>query len=336
MFRSISGPSEVGASTVPTGLWAPTPDDRFRVAFRDAVDGVVNPRLSEKHIREIAAESNAECFDSMENYVDQGHYEINGDLRSNRDSSASTENFLRDLQNLKPYAGVAYRAVVLTPAGLYQLSQSGTKVMDKGVQSASVSLDNAREWATYEKDTASRADLRPALLVFHEDMPKKNLSTGKLLDHVVIEPNVISTFADAIERDGVLIVGLKRSESQNIAHDVLNMFDGHPLLGGLRPIIANDSISTAHPLLLAPKRLPRSEASLATDHLPVPHRPSPDVDFSDEESPPARFAAVPEASLRRASADMGSGEYLEVLPGSDSDSDYDSRIDSLDRPEPRP
>lgn len=126
---------------------------------------------------------------TIQNYVEAGSSEINRLFRSGGDIS-SLDIFLRELRELNNYKGMSYRAVFISPAGKVKLEKGiGDIFVDNGVQSASISPVNANCWATddFVKQSKSNGDM-PAVFIFDEFVPQKNMSSALLADHVVVCP----------------------------------------------------------------------------------------------------------------------------------------------------
>lgn len=179
-----------------------------------------------KKLQKLVNASNAEQLDFVSGYVREGYSDINFELRNGACQSLATEFFLHDFNLLNPYDGIAYRALLVEKGGYETLATIGETVADDSVQTASTLLVNGRDWFNHACRCETRKDLHKVLLIFDKSVPKKNMSTGYLPDHVAIPPNVVASVVYAREHDDVLVVGLAYAGDQGASHDVKSMFDG--------------------------------------------------------------------------------------------------------------
>ncbi|WP_214347656.1 dermonecrotic toxin domain-containing protein [Pseudomonas congelans] len=137
----------------------------------------------------LAETSNAEKFSEITAYVEGGSTEINPLLRSGV-RNATTRKFLRQFHKLNAWEGTAFRATYVSSDGVACLEREvGSVFTDNGVQSASVSRANASRWS--QDGFVSRnanAENHPVFFIFAPAVPKKNMFTGFLGDHVAIPP----------------------------------------------------------------------------------------------------------------------------------------------------
>ncbi|WP_459200081.1 dermonecrotic toxin domain-containing protein [Pseudomonas tremae] len=138
----------------------------------------------------LSKTSNAEGLPAITAYAEGGSGEINPLLRSGV-RNATTREFLDQFHRLKEWHGTAFRATYVSSEGLACLEgETGAVFMDNGVQSASVSRTNALEWSQDEFVTRNaNAENHPVFFIFAPAVPKKNMFTDFLGDHVAIPPS---------------------------------------------------------------------------------------------------------------------------------------------------
>lgn len=137
----------------------------------------------------MAQTSNAEELPEVSEYCEGGSARVNNALRSGQ-HNAATRRFLDEFYRLHEYRTMAFRATHVSVPGLERLLSSiGQVFVESGVQSASVSRWGAQEWSrdTFVAQYAAIND-RPVFVIFDTTIPKKNLFTGFLGDHVAIAP----------------------------------------------------------------------------------------------------------------------------------------------------
>ncbi|SFH77760.1 hypothetical protein SAMN05444062_1133 [Pseudomonas syringae] len=137
----------------------------------------------------LAKTSNAENFSEITAYVEGGSMDINPLLRSGV-RNATTRKFLSQFHKLKAWEGTAFRATYVSSDGVACLEREvGAVFTDNGVQSASMSRANASRWSQdgFVSRNAS-AENHPVFFIFAPAVPKKNMFTGFLGDHVAIAP----------------------------------------------------------------------------------------------------------------------------------------------------
>ncbi|MCK9707309.1 dermonecrotic toxin domain-containing protein [Pseudomonas syringae] len=137
----------------------------------------------------LAHTSNAEKFSEITTYVEGGSTEINPLLRSGV-RNATTRRFLRQFHKLKAWEGTAFRATYVSSDGVACLEREvGAVFTDNGVQSASMSRANASRWSQDGfVNRNANAENHPVFFIFAPAVPKKNMFTGFLGDHVAIAP----------------------------------------------------------------------------------------------------------------------------------------------------
>lgn len=140
----------------------------------------------------LSKASNAEGLPAITSYAEGGSGEINPLLRAGV-RNARTRSFLSQFYRLKEWHGDAFRATYVTSEGLACLErETGAVFMDNGVQSASVSRANAVRWSQDGFVTHNaNADNHPVFFIFAPSVPKKNMFTGFLGDHVAVPPGTL-------------------------------------------------------------------------------------------------------------------------------------------------
>lgn len=172
--------------------------------------------------------SKAEQFQSMSHYTEAGSDEINSVLRTQTDPGAYPKNvkdFLSDLKQQADYEGMAYRYSYISPEGAKKLKSGVGKVFrDPGVQSASIQPTNVKEWGTWAKSDEVTKGSQPVIYAFDEYVPKKNLASGTLPDHVAVPPDASLEVVATKEKDGILYVYL--TAPAKMPKQRYNLFDG--------------------------------------------------------------------------------------------------------------
>ncbi|HEY0288084.1 MAG TPA: hypothetical protein VGC62_13895 [Pseudomonas sp.] len=142
-------------------------------------------------INELAA-TGASDFQEISAYSEAGSDEINSVLRAGQ-STEDSRDLLYEFYQLSEYLGVAFRAAHISLSAFGRLqSKIGTIFADRGVQSASVSRFNATEWAADMFVTQHASDNTKAIfLIYDRSVPKKNMFTNFLGDHVGIAPQTL-------------------------------------------------------------------------------------------------------------------------------------------------
>ncbi|MCJ2372466.1 hypothetical protein [Pseudomonas sp. RGM 3321] len=137
----------------------------------------------------LSKTSNAEDFPEIVAYVEGGSADINPLLRSGV-RNTTTRNFLHEFHQLREWRGGAFRATYVSSEGMARLErEAGAVFTNNGVQSASISRSNAVGWSNdgFVRSNASAGN-HPVFFIFDPDIPKKNMFTGFLADHVAIAP----------------------------------------------------------------------------------------------------------------------------------------------------
>ncbi|WP_122663095.1 hypothetical protein [Pseudomonas viridiflava] len=144
----------------------------------------------ERSYMQLAQASNADELPEIADYCEGGSQPINTLLRAGL-RTPSTLRFLSEFYRLHEYQGLAYRAAMVSAAGLRRLtSEIGQVFVDNGVQSASISRWSSEQWSRdgFIRQAASSED-NTVFVIFSKSVPKKNLFTSFLGDHVAIAPS---------------------------------------------------------------------------------------------------------------------------------------------------
>lgn len=138
----------------------------------------------------LAEASNVDDLPEIADYCEGGSQPINTLLRAGM-RTPLTVRFLNEFYRLHEYQGAAFRAAMVSPAGLRRLtSEIGEVFVDNGVQSASITRWNTEQWSRDEfiRQTGS-AENTTVYVIFDTSVAKKNLFTSFLGDHVAIAPS---------------------------------------------------------------------------------------------------------------------------------------------------
>lgn len=144
----------------------------------------------ERNYLRLAQTSNADELPEIADYCEGGSQPINTLLRAGMRTPLTTR-FLNQFYRLHEYQGPAYRAAMVSPAGLRRLtSEIGQVFVDNGVQSASVTRWSSEQWSRDEfiRQTGT-SESSTVFVIFSKSVPKKNLFTNFLGDHVGIAPS---------------------------------------------------------------------------------------------------------------------------------------------------
>lgn len=175
----------------------------------------------------LARESQAEDTAFIREFVENSAAEPNCDLRllTTQDVckiTASTAALLQELHGQADCDGrLAYRTLYACPEATFRLTTPGTCIADFGVQSASIHLPHAENWKLEHPDQASEK----FILVIAEDVPKKNISTDFLLDHVVILPGTVLEVVEFEKRQDATYV-LLQAAPHDLPATIYSSFDG--------------------------------------------------------------------------------------------------------------
>lgn len=139
----------------------------------------------------MAKTSNTEYLPEVLDYCEGGSAAINSLLRSGQNTLQS-RLFLAEFYRLHEYRSMAFRAVNVSLNGLQRLKSGvGLVFVDHGIQSASISRWGAQQWSRERFVTEhASAYTRAVFVIFDTTLPKKNLFTRFLGDHVAIAPSV--------------------------------------------------------------------------------------------------------------------------------------------------
>jgi hypothetical protein len=137
----------------------------------------------------LASTANTDLMPEVLSYCEAGSEDINRLLRASV-NNAVTRQFLRQFYQLNDYQGVAFRVTHVSTAGLQRLKSTlGLSFCDGGVQSASVSRFNAAQWSQSPFISQhATPDNHLVFLLFDATIPKKNLFSHLLGDHVGVAP----------------------------------------------------------------------------------------------------------------------------------------------------
>ncbi|QUW65035.1 hypothetical protein KFQ04_21770 [Pseudomonas synxantha] len=174
----------------------------------------------------LMGESNAGEFEWIETYTHADSDFVNGPLRAGK-TTPELEAFLGEFNQLNPYEGKAYRSAFVTDEGAKRLKDGVGKVFqDLGVQSASATVRNSAEWEGWAKGAAKQRThaTQQVVYVFDESVPKMNMSTDFLKDHVAIGAGKVLQVLAFKEQGQKLFVYL--ASPSKIPKHVYNLFDG--------------------------------------------------------------------------------------------------------------
>lgn len=173
----------------------------------------------------LAKTSNAESLPDIFTYCEAGSGDINDVLRAGI-KNATTRRFLRNLYRLNEYQGMAFRVSHVSSASLQRLKgKIGLIYADKGVQSASVSRFNATRWSenTFVTQHAT-ADNHLIFMIFDKSIPKKNMFSPLLGDHVGITPGTPMQLTAIREVDGKFFTYF--SMPQKLGNELFDIYTG--------------------------------------------------------------------------------------------------------------
>lgn len=151
---------------------------------------VASKSAFERNYLRLAQTANASELPEIADYCEGGSQPINTLLRAGM-VTPMTVRFLSQFYSLHEYQGLAYRAARVSAAGLRKLTtEIGQVFVDSGVQSASVARWSSEQWSRDEfiHQAASSED-SIVFVIFNKSVPKKNLFTSFLGDHVAIPPS---------------------------------------------------------------------------------------------------------------------------------------------------
>ncbi|OKO47992.1 hypothetical protein BMH52_13605 [Pseudomonas sp. BTN1] len=172
--------------------------------------------------------SKAEHSQALGKYTEGGSAEINSELRAKSDPNEYSEELkklLSDLDNQADYRGPAFRYSYVSAEGAKKLKAGVGKVFrGPAIQSSSSQPSNVKGWSTWAKDDPLTQNNQPVIYIFNESIPKKNLSSGFLVDHVAIKPNVSLEVLATKEKDGILYVYF--DAPTKVPKERYNLYDG--------------------------------------------------------------------------------------------------------------
>ncbi|WP_456292029.1 dermonecrotic toxin domain-containing protein [Pseudomonas sp. AK106] len=186
---------------------------------------IAEPSLDEPRFLALAERARAELYPELLDYIEGGSAEINQLLRSGA-RTPRTQAFLNQFYRLRSWKGDAFRAARVTNEGLQQLRRElGAVFVDSGVQSASISRGNAVRWSLdrFVTDQAS-SNTHPVFLIFAPSVPKKNMFSDFLADHVAIPPGTRLQIRAFEEVNGQAFAYFTAPD--NIAYETFDLFTG--------------------------------------------------------------------------------------------------------------
>lgn len=179
-------------------------------------------------LEDLISGSKAEHSQALEKYTEGGSAEINSELRAKSDPNEYSEELkklLSDLDNQADYRGPAFRYSYVSAEGAKKLKAGVGKVFrGPAIQSSSSQPSNVKGWSTWAKDDPLTQNNQPVIYIFNESIPKKNLSSGFLVDHVAIKPNVSLEVLATKEKDGILYVYF--DAPTKVPTERYNLYDG--------------------------------------------------------------------------------------------------------------
>lgn len=183
------------------------------------------PSLDEPRFLELARGAKAELYPDMLDYIEGGSASINRLLRSGA-RTPETQQFLEQFYRLRRWKGDAFRAARVTDEGLLRLrSELGAVFADAGVQSASISRANAARWSVDEFVTEhAPPGSHPVFFIFAPTVPKQNMFSNFLPDHVVIPPGTRLQLSAFREVDGQAFAYFTAPE--RIPYETFDLFNG--------------------------------------------------------------------------------------------------------------
>jgi hypothetical protein len=138
--------------------------------------------------------------------------------------SAPTARLLRELHGQEGYENEpAFRVYYARPEAREKLITRGTRIADVGIQSASIFFVNAENWSGKLHHPGEA--IQKFVFVLDKNVPKKNISTRFLLDHVAIMPGEILEVSDVAELPDTTCIMLKGAPMQT-EQPVFSPFDG--------------------------------------------------------------------------------------------------------------
>lgn len=216
IFDCINPPSRLGGSSLPREIHRP---DELATLVRSG-DGSEQCQRLEALIMSSVAEGTW-----LDEYAENGSDKFNAELRKfdprGNVLPKDVHSLLIDLYSQSEWHGAAYRAVHVTPEAGDILAQVGRHVTDLGIQSASVNIESVEGWMQF---SSTNSNLVETVLVFDSSVPKRNIATGFLPDHVAVCPAERLVVRDSGMLEGRLNVLL--SAGRNNHEDVYSIYDG--------------------------------------------------------------------------------------------------------------
>lgn len=176
---------------------------------KNSLNDIEKQKFSDS-LQKLSAESKAQNSKSIVEYVDKDVDQLNNALRTEFDDNNypdAIKKFLSDFKLQANYEGQAYRFVYVKPEGAEALKNGLGKVFrDRGIQSSSTQASNVKGWDNWGAEQIPSSDRKAAIFVFDEYVPKKNISTSQLKDHVAIPPNTSLEVRATREDNGLLYI----------------------------------------------------------------------------------------------------------------------------------
>jgi len=223
--------------------------DQQQPRLADILDDPKRREWPEQAIKELLKTSEAERSQEIADYTEDGASEPKKELRCAAKAngykiSESTTQLLRDLYQQKDYQGYAFRLFYARPEVADKVFTPGTRVADFATQSASIHLGHAHEWMKLGVEHEAKAT-QAIILVFDTKVPKKNIASGFLMDHVLVMPGEVFEVSEKEERPDAIYVMLKHVQLQD--HEpVYSSFDGTELVDFHDKKAHLDSVMKSH------------------------------------------------------------------------------------------
>lgn len=179
----------------------------------------------------LAKTSNSAFLPEVVAYCEAGSADINNVLRAGF-KKHSTLKFLQEFYQLNEYQGMAFRVAHVSSNSLQRLKgKIGLIYTDAGIQSASTSRWNATRWSQDSFVTQhATADDHLIFMIFDTSVPKKNMFTSFLGDHVGIAPSTPVQLVATKEVDGNFFTYF--AMPQELSTEVFDIYTGNRKIQG--------------------------------------------------------------------------------------------------------
>ncbi|MEX6662612.1 DUF6543 domain-containing protein [Pseudomonas sp. W2-17] len=186
---------------------------------------IAEPSLDEPRFLALAQRAKAELYPELLDYIEGGSAEINRLLRSGA-RTPQVQTFLNQFYRLRSWKGDAFRTARITDEGLQQFRRElGAVFVDAGVQSASISRGNAVRWSLSSFVTEQApSNTHQVFLIFAPSVPKKNMFSDFLADHVAIPPGTRLQLRAFQEVNGQAFAYFTAPD--NIVYETFDLFTG--------------------------------------------------------------------------------------------------------------